>query len=131
MVKAAASERRQWIRAKRVMSIQYRLVKARQKNFDDSWCLSMTHDMSVGGLSFFTDREFRKNDLLELHVIMSGVLEIYNGFGKVVRVEKKKTGAYFLTAVKFVDKQLKARKVKSYITKPRSKKKKKSTKKRV
>ena len=104
MVKQTQSERRNSVRAKRILSIQYRLFKARKKNAEEPWCLSMTEDMSVGGLSFYTDKEFAVDDTLEMHVVMSGVLDIFNGLGKVVRVERKKTGVYFLVGIKFVDK---------------------------
>jgi hypothetical protein len=111
MKKQMAEERRFWVRAKRVLSIQYRLVKSRRKSADGSWHLSTTQDMSFGGLSFYTDQEYRKEDVLELHVVMSGILDIFNGLGKVVRVEKKATGSYFLVAVKFVEQK---RQAKSY-----------------
>ena len=114
-------DRRDWVRAKRILSIQYRLVKSKLKKFDDSWSLSMTEDMSVGGLSFYTEREFRIDDVLDLHVVMSGILDIYNGLGTVVRVTKKKTGAHFLIGIKFNDKELASRKVKAYVEKKKKK----------
>jgi c-di-GMP-binding flagellar brake protein YcgR len=105
MVKAVSNkERRGFVRAKRVLSIQYRLAKSKRKNTDSKWHLSMTQDMSLGGLAFYTDMDLRADDVIELHVVMSGVLDIFNGYAKVLRVEKKKTGAYALIAVKFVDK---------------------------
>jgi len=111
MTKQTTEERRFWVRAKRVLSIQYRLVKSRRKSADKAWHLSTTQDMSYGGLSFYTDQEFKKEEVLELHVVMSGILDIFNGLGKVVRVERKATGSYFLTAVKFVEQK---RQAKSY-----------------
>lgn len=113
MVKQMTQERRFWVRAKRVLSIQYRLVKSRRKNLDTSWHLSMTEDMSYGGLSFYTDQEYKKGEVLELHVVMSGILDIFNGFGKVVRAQRKATGSYFLTAVEFVE-RTRRRGAKSY-----------------
>jgi len=103
MVKQSIQERRQAVRAKRVLSIQLRLVKSsRRKNVDRSWCLSTTQDMGIGGVAFYSETEYSPNDILELHITMSGFLDIYKGFGKVSRVERKKTGAYFLTAVKYI-----------------------------
>ena len=117
MTKQTTQERRYWVRAKRVLSIQYRLVKSRRKNAEKAWYLSTTQDMSFGGLSFYTEQEFRKEEVLELHVVMSGILDIFNGLGKVVRVERKATGSHFLTAVKFVEQ---TRQAKSYKKSPAS-----------
>lgn len=118
MVKQSQKERRNSVRAKRILSIQYRLCKARRKNADEPWCLSMTEDMSVGGLSFYTDKEFAVDDTLEMHVVMSGVLDIFNGLGKVVRVERKKTGVYFLIGIKFLDKNARSTRSKIRIENP-------------
>ena len=114
MVKQIAAERRNWIRAKRVLSIEYRLNKSSRKRFDTDWHLSTTQDMSLGGLAFYTDKEYKVGDIIELHVVMSGILDIFNGYGKVIRVEKKRSGTYFLVAVKFVSNKLIHRKAKSY-----------------
>lgn len=113
MVRQMTQERRFWVRAKRVLSIQYRLVKTRRKNVDIAWHLSTTQDMSYGGLSFYTEQEYKKGEVLELHVVMSGILDIFNGFGKVVRAQRKATGRYFLTAVQFVE-RTRRREAKSY-----------------
>ena len=102
MVKQSRDERRSYSRAKRVLSIQYRLVKNRYNSREAKWHLSTTHNMSLGGVAFFTDQEYKVNDILEIHVVMSGVLDIFKGLAKVVRIEGKVTGAFFLTAVKFI-----------------------------
>ena len=103
MVKQSVSEKRQALRAKRILSIQYRLVKTRIRKADKRWHLSTTHDMSFLGLAFFSDIPLHVDDVIELNVVMSGILDIFKGYGKVVRVEKKITGAFFLVAIKFVD----------------------------
>lgn len=103
MVKSLIDEKRAAVRAKRILSIQYRLVKSKNKESDTRWHLSTTHDMSVMGLSFLSDVSYQVDDTLELHVIMSGVLDIFKGYGKVVRVERKATGAFYLIAVKFTE----------------------------
>jgi hypothetical protein len=105
MVQQVVQERRSYIRAKRILSIQYRLAKGRRKSAEKSWGLSTTQDLSLEGLSFYTDREYCKDDILNVHVVMSGVLDVFRGYGRVVRVERKKTGVCFLAAVKFVDKE--------------------------
>jgi hypothetical protein len=58
--------------------------------------------MSPEGLSFYTDREYVKGDILDIHVVMSGVLDVFKGCGEVVRVERKRSGACVLAAVKFI-----------------------------
>ena len=121
MVKTAAEDRRIYIRAKRVLSIQFRLFKSKIKNLDRTWHLSTTYDMSVGGIAFYTDKEFRKGDILEVEVVMSGVLNIFKGFGKVVRVERKKGAAYFLIALKLINKKGK-REAKTYVSRSSFKK---------
>ena len=104
MVKQALQERRQHIRAKRVLGIQFRLVKSQRRILDKFWSLSTTQDMSLEGLSFYTDREYCPGDILNIHVIMSGILDVYKGFAEVVRVERKNSGVCFLAAVKYTDK---------------------------
>jgi hypothetical protein len=105
MVKQTGRERRQAIRAKRILSIQYRLIKSKGKLkiFNTPWYLSTTHDMSILGISFLSEVPFQMRDILELHVVMSGVLDIFKGEGEVVRVEQKIPGAFYLIAVKFID----------------------------
>ncbi len=125
MVKQKINDRRSAERAKRVLSIQYRLVQKGKKTEISDWHLSATEDMSFGGLSFLCDTELKIGSALELHVVMSGVLDVYNGLGKVIRAERKKTGAYYKIAVKFVQSVTQKRSAKTY------KSKKKTVKKRV
>jgi hypothetical protein len=109
MVKQASKERRQWLRAKRILSIQHRLIKRGRKKCATRWSLSTTEDMSVGGLAFLTEYEYKKTDMIEIKVIMSGLLDIYSGVAEVVRVEKNKTAVFFLTAVAFAGSKIKAK----------------------
>ncbi len=113
MVKQSILERRKFIRANRILSIQHRLAKGPESK----WHLSMTCDMSVSGLAFLSDVSYRAGDTIELHVVMSGILDIFKGMGQVVRVTRKETGAFYLVAIKFVaDKAVKqrTRKAKTY-----------------
>jgi len=103
MVKPLTQERRKAIRARRVISIQFRRVSPRKKGDETKWHLSSTQDMSVLGLSFYSEVPFHIDDILELQVVMSGVLDIFKGFGKVLRVEKKGKSELCSIAVKFVD----------------------------
>lgn len=102
MVKQEIQERRRAVRAQRILSIQYRLVSSKMRNVDRHWHLSTTHDMSANGLSFLSDIVYRIDDILELQVVMSGVLDVFKGYGQVVRIDKKDTGSFCFIAVKFV-----------------------------
>lgn len=102
MVKQSVEERRNGIRAKRVLSIQYRLSKTKTKNRDFAWYLSTTQDMSISGLSFLSEKPFSSDDILELKVVMSGVLDIFSGTAKVVRCTRNPGAAYYFVGVKFI-----------------------------
>ncbi|MBI5150780.1 MAG: hypothetical protein HZA28_08450 [Candidatus Omnitrophica bacterium] len=95
-------ERRGWPRAKRILSIEYRLFRNRRPQTNRSWHLSTTDNVSAEGLAFYSDHEYRKGDVLELRVVMSGVLDIFNGRGEVIRADQKRTGACFFVAVRFI-----------------------------
>jgi len=99
-------ERREAIRAKRILNIQYRLAKSRYKSGDRRWHLSTTHDMSAKGLAFLSDVPYHIGDILELHTVMSGVIDVIKGFGKVIRIEQKRRSAAYLLAVQFVDSKI-------------------------
>ncbi|OGW95707.1 MAG: hypothetical protein A2Z81_03330 [Omnitrophica WOR_2 bacterium GWA2_45_18] len=107
VVKQAAGERRQWVRARRVLSIEYSLKESKRKDLQRDSFLSTTQDMSIGGLSFYTDQEYQKGDVLEIRVVMSGVLDIFKGRVKVIRVERKATASYALVGVSLMDRKKK------------------------
>ena len=113
MVKAFMEERRHWVRAKRVLSIEFRLIKRKGKDISGPWFLSTTEDMSIKGIAFFTNQEYRPGDILEIRVTMSGILDILKGHARVTRVEHKKMGAFFLIAVKVLDKDSKEKQEKA------------------
>ena len=127
MVKPYTEDRRQTLRAKRILSIQFRIVKSKVRNYHPEWHLSTTHDMSYSGLAFLSDIPVQVDDILELNVVMSGILDIYKGFGKVVRIEKKETGAFYLVGIKFVQHPPAAAKAKKTAAKKRLPIKKKTT----
>jgi hypothetical protein len=102
MVKQIIKERRSWPRAKRILSIEYRLFKSRRRQADRSWHLSTTDNVSAEGLAFYSDHEYSTGDILDLRVVMSGVLDIFNGRGEVIRADQKRTGACFFVAVRFI-----------------------------
>ena len=107
MINSKFEERRQAVRAKRILSVRYRLHRSQSKAKDSAWYFSTTEDMSSLGLTFTTNRTYRAGDILELNVILAGVLDIFRGYGRVVRCEKKAKGDYFKIAVEYS--QLKAR----------------------
>ncbi|MBF0384560.1 MAG: PilZ domain-containing protein [Candidatus Omnitrophica bacterium] len=114
MTVAKFSERRSFIRAKRVLSIEYRLVKRGSKKMNEKWHLSITQDMSLGGIAFFTSEKYKKNDVLEVNVVMSGILDVFKGFGKVVRAEEKDPDKAYLIALQFIPQTPKKRPAKTY-----------------
>jgi hypothetical protein len=81
------------------MSVQHRLFKRNGKKINDSWHLSATQDMCANGLLFGSDFQYLADDTVELRVVMCGALNIFNGRGRVVRVDKKISGAFYLVAV--------------------------------
>lgn len=94
-------ERRNFPRAQRILSIEYRLFRSRHQYADKSWHLSTTEDVSAEGLSFYSDHEYRPGDVLDVRVVMSGLLEVFRGRGEVVRAEQKHIGACFFIALRF------------------------------
>ncbi len=97
-------ERRQWVRVDRVLNIEYKLVEKRGQQRDACWHLSTTQDMSVGGLSFLSEYKYKQGDLLKIKVVMSGILDIYEGYATVVHVREKNSSGLYLLGVKFTDK---------------------------
>jgi c-di-GMP-binding flagellar brake protein YcgR len=109
-------ERRKGTRAKRILSIRHRLHKRSDKKIQDEWHLSTTEDMSTSGLLFVTTTPYQINDIVEIHVIMSGVLDIFRGYGKIVRVEKKELGVVAMVGVKYLAlKPIPRRRAKSFL----------------
>ena len=105
-------KRRGSIRAKRIITVRFRLYKRLGKKVQSMWQLSTTENMSVSGLLFVSAIPFVKDDIVELQVVMSGVLDIFKGYGRVVRVEKQK-GEYYHIAVHYVDLKPRRREAKS------------------
>ena len=95
-------ERRDSIRAKRIVSVRYRLVKRQGRKASGPWQVSLTQDMSASGLLFVSAINYDKGDWVEVQVVMSGILDIFNGFGQVVRSTRQKGGFYYV-AIKYVD----------------------------
>ena len=107
MVKQLMKDRRTFVRAKRILSIEYRLIKSRFKTVNKSWHLSTTQDMSLGGVAFYTDQDYRIGDILQIRVIMSGILDIFHGQVKIVRIDRRRSASHSLIAVQIIQKPTK------------------------
>lgn len=107
-------ERRDSVRAKRIVTVRHRIVEHNGKKVDAMWQLSTTENMSLSGLLFVSAMAYHVGDIIELQVVMSGVLDIFNGYGKVIRTTRNK-GGYYLIAVKYVDLKLKKRPAKTML----------------
>lgn len=106
--KAFFKERRDSVRAKRIFTVRHRLIKRNNRKVNSVWLLAATKNMSLSGLLFVSALDYHPGDIIELRVVMSGVLDIFNGFGKVVRVSRNKDG-YYQVGVKYVDLKSKRR----------------------
>ena len=76
--------------------------------------MATTENMSLSGLLFVSALAYHPGDIIELQVIMSGVLDIFNGYGKVVRTSRNK-GGYYQVGVKYVDLKSKRRPAKTLL----------------
>ncbi len=95
-------ERRDSVRAKRVITVRHRRIKHKGRKVEAAWQWSTTRNMSLSGLLFVSALPYEADDIVELQVVMSGVLDIFNGYGKVIRVMHNK-GGYYHVGVKYVD----------------------------
>ncbi len=108
-------ERRDSIRAKRIITVRHRLIKHKNRKVNSMWQLSTTENMSLSGALFVSAIPYHPDDIVEMQVVMSGVLDIFNGFGKVIRSSRNK-GGYYHVAVKYIDLKAKNRSAKSLIS---------------
>lgn len=113
MPKKSSEDKRQYVRARRVLAISFRLKKSTRKNVDTAWHLSTTDNMSAGGVGFYTDVDYRKGDTLEIAITMSGVLDIYSGLARVVRTEQKRNAPHKYIALKLAEQPVKRKSTKS------------------
>ncbi len=95
-------ERRDSIRARRIVTVRHRLHKHKSKVTNGQWQVSMTENMSYSGLLFVSAIGYEAGDIVELEVVMSGLLDIFKGYAQVIRQTKQK-GGFFYIAVKYVD----------------------------
>jgi hypothetical protein len=95
-------ERRDSIRASRIVTVRHRRVKRQGTKASNAWQISMTENMSLSGLLFVSAIGYEKGDTIEIEVVMSGILDIFKGYGEVIRSTKHKAGHFYI-AVKYVD----------------------------
>ncbi len=107
-------ERRDSVRAKRIITVRHRLAKRNSRKVDSIWQLASTENMSLSGLLFVSALVYNPGDIIELQVVMSGVLDIFNGYGKVIRASRNK-GGYYQVGVKYVDLKSKSRSAKTVL----------------
>ena len=95
-------DRRDSIRAARIVTVKHRLVKHKGKKVSKPWQMSLTENMSLSGLLFVSATSYEKKDLIEVEVVMSGLLDLFKGYGEIVRSVLHKSG-YYHVAIKYVD----------------------------
>ena len=108
------NERRGALRADRVVAIRHRLHQSVLKRTEESWSLSTTRNMSLTGLLFSSEVPYAIGDILEVSVTLSVLVEIFQGFGEVTRVDQKAGRAYEV-AVRFVQMKSPTRSAKSHL----------------
>jgi len=109
-------ERRDSVRAKRIITVRHRLFKHNNRKVENAmWQLATTENMSLSGLLFVSALVYHVGDIVELQVVMSGALDIFNGYGKVMRASRNK-GGYYQVGVKYVDLKLKRRPAKTLLS---------------
>jgi hypothetical protein len=109
-------ERRESIRANRVLEVKHRLIKRNGRKREGLWSMSTTKNMSVCGLLFLSPVSYQSGDIIELEVVMSSVIDIYKGQAQVVRVHEA-SGSSFDVAAKYVEVKFKPRPAKTHLKK--------------
>ena len=104
-------DRRSAQRAPRILNIRHRLHKRKGKTVEAPWYVSMTENMSVNGILFHSAAPYAIGHVIELEVIFSGVLNVFRGYGKVVRAQKKEPGQVYFIAVMLIDLKRRARRI--------------------
>jgi len=110
----AFEDRRDSVRSRRIITVRHRLVRHNNRKVDSMWQLSTTENMSISGLLFVSALAYHISDIIEVQVVMSGILDIFNGYGKVVRSSCNR-GGYYNVAVKYVDVKSKRRAAKTVL----------------
>ncbi len=95
-------EKRRHARARHVVTIYHRLHRKAEASASLlDWNLSLTENISAGGVLFDSAVRYAPGNILDLRIVMSGALDIYSGLGKVVRIEEKRVVNSYKTAIYF------------------------------
>ena len=103
-------DRRSARRAPRILNIRHRLHKRKGKTVNSPLYVSMTENMSVNGILFKSAAPYFVDDIIELEVVLSGALNIFRGFARIVRVDKNKAAGGYMIAVTLIDLKKKVQK---------------------
>ena len=109
MIKNSIAERRRSIRAERILNIRHRLYRRGEKTFNGPAYISFTQNMSHNGILFHSSAPYQVGDVVEVEVVLSGVLDIFRGYGKVVRVDKRPSRPVYSVAIQLIDFKKKSR----------------------
>ncbi len=113
MMNNSMEDRRRAPRAPWILSIRHHLYKRKGKEGGFPWHVSLTENMSVNGILFHSSAPYLVGDTIELEVFLSGALNVFQGFAKVVRVEKGGTKGGYSIAVMLMDLKRKAQRKKT------------------
>ncbi len=103
MIDKSGTDRRHFYRAKRILDIRHSLYKRGKNVYSSPPYISDTQDMSVNGILFSSSAPYHVDDIVELEVNMAGALNIFRGYGRVVRVEKKSSTRQYSIAVTLIN----------------------------
>ena len=106
-------ERRDGCRVNRVVAVSHRLAVLRRAKPSADWSLSTTKNMSHSGLLFLSAVPYRKNAVLELQVVMSGIIDLFNGQARVMRIQEVGNTSFEI-GVKFLPSKPLTRNAKTY-----------------
>ena len=62
-------ERRDSVRAKRIITVRHRLIKHNNRKVNSMWQLATTENMSLSGLLFVSALVYHPGDIVELQVL--------------------------------------------------------------
>ena len=119
MTKVSAKEqelidRRNGVRANRVIAVKHRLIKRGSRKQATVWSLSTTKNMSVSGILFMSPVEYHVGDHIELEVVLSGMIDVFNGTAEVVRARAASFNSFDIAA-KYIEPKIKNRSAKRHL----------------
>lgn len=97
------AENRKSIRAERSFDIRHRLSKQNRQRVIEPWIMSKTKDISSSGICFASPVLYQKDDILDIEVMTAGIIEVYKGLAKVVRIQEQ--WGHYYTALMFIEKK--------------------------